>query len=485
MTSLSDICVNGLGGSMAFCGNCGTEHSGGSFCAACGATLTIPAAQDVPKGKLGSVTGQITDDAAILEGILDNKNTSSDIVEFIAANCEPDTQVMGSVVAHPNATEKALLSCAERGPQKIREALAAKEGTSPTLQGFLARSPTARVRRSLAGNRDLCDEALEILTSDKDVEVKEKVKARAAGNIAPSLSQLLEIPADQDELRSKLEDLPWIFWHLNDAIWPQEKLLAISKVVADESFAEKIVENENTDSTVIDALVARGFEREIIGHPLAPAAVLERFIATEPEIVLSNPNTPAELLVKFSEDPSVDLQRRVARNSGTPVHVLEKLSHADEKLIVYNLVANRETPSHILERLASDPDEYVRARVSAHPHTPPEVLGKLASDSDKQTRSVVAENTNTSLNVLEKLAGDSDERVRQCVASNPNTPLVALKGLAGDSSASVRQSVATNPSTSLSLLEEFASDPDDGIRRAAMCNETLTRDFVLNKLVTP
>lgn len=468
---------------MAFCGSCGTEHSGGSFCAQCGAPLDAPGAQAAPKSKPGSLTGQITDDVAIVSGILDNRNTPSEIVEFIAANCEPATDLLDHVCTHPNATVDSMLFCAERGSQATREKLAAQEGTSRALQEFLATSPTARVRRSLARNRDLCEEALEILKSDKDIEVKEMVKARAAGNIAPPLRQLLEIPADQDELRSKLESLPWIFWHLNDPIWPQEKLLAISKVVTDESLAEEIVKNENTDSTVIETLVARGFELEVIGHPLAPARVLERFIATEPEIVLSNPNTPAKFLLKFSEDSDSDLQRRVARNPSTPERVLEKLSRSEEKTVIYNLVANTETPPDILERLARDPDEYVRARVGENRNTPPEVLEKLASDSDDQTRESVARNPVTPSGVLEKLVSDSVEYVRRNVAANLNAPKSALETLAGDSSVGVRQSVAATSNASVSLLERLASDSDDGVRRATMGNATLTRDFVLSKLI--
>ena len=88
-------------------------------------------------------------------------------------------------------------------------------------------------------------------------------------------------------------------------------------------------------------------------------------------------------------------------------------------------------------------------------------------------------------NMLAELATDPDYLVREYIASNLNTPIAALKQLANEDENDniVRACVAKNPNTPISTLEQLANDRDALVRQYLAQNKNLPV-YVLEQLAS-
>jgi hypothetical protein len=113
------------------------------------------------------------------------------------------------------------------------------------------------------------------------------------------------------------------------------------------------VKGENRKGLAVMRLVAR--------HPNASAATLARLEAhpraerllTE---LLANPNLPAAVLAKHTNDTLYLAEWGLALNPNTSPEVMERLSRSENLYTRMNLTYNKATPRELLLRLAQDPD---------------------------------------------------------------------------------------------------------------------------------
>jgi hypothetical protein len=109
-----------------------------------------------------------------------------------------------------------------------------------------------------------------------------------------------------------------------------------------------------------------------------------------------------------------------------------------------NTAGNPNTPADVLTKLSEDSDWAVRRNTAGNPNTPADVLTKLSEDSHWAVRRNTAGNPNTPADVLTKLSEDSHCDVRSSTAGNPNTPADVLTKLSEDSHWAVRRNTAGN-----------------------------------------
>jgi len=119
----------------------------------------------------------------------------------------------------------------------------------------------------------------------------------------------------------------------------------------------------------------------------------------------------------------------MASDPDTPADVLEKLSNDSDKDVRLWVAWNPSTPISILEKLANDPNVSVRRSVAQNPSTPIAIIEKLANDPDNWVRFGAAENSSTPITILEQFADDANEHVRLHVVRNPSTPTAIVEKL--------------------------------------------------------
>ena len=130
------------------------------------------------------------------------------------------------------------------------------------------------------------------------------------------------------------------------------------------------------------------------------------------------------------------------------------------------LASNPNTPANILVKLSEWSKEICRLVVENR-NAPAELLTELSKDRIAAIRKSVAKHPNTPANVLKELSKDIEAIVRLSVATNHNTPEPTLKKLSRDKNWYVREGVAKNAMTPKSILEVLLNDPEEDIRNAA------------------
>ena len=125
-------------------------------------------------------------------------------------------------------------------------------------------------------------------------------------------------------------------------------------------------------------------------------------------------------LDKFLSDDYLDTRISIVTNSNTPAEVLTTLSVDSHEEVRSQVAYNSNTPAKVLTTLATDSSDYVRSSVAQNYNTPAELLTTLASDSDVHVRITVTRNPNTPAKVLTILAHNLDENIRISVAENFN-----------------------------------------------------------------
>jgi len=133
------------------------------------------------------------------------------------------------------------------------------------------------------------------------------------------------------------------------------------------------------------------------------------------------------------------------------------------------VAGNPNTPAKVLDRLSQDPFSIIRRHVAGNPRTPKDILRRLAMDQDLDVRLAVAENTHTPPDTLAILASDHNVDVRFGVAENPHMPEDLLIALSKDDNPYVRfrafktlQMLSPDVQLRVQLMvqEQFAPKPE-------------------------
>ncbi|MEH2214426.1 hypothetical protein [Nostoc sp.] len=261
-------------------------------------------------------------------------------------------------------------------------------------------------------------------------------------------------------------------------------------------------------------------------RPKTPPDVLEKLAQKDPRTVGEHPNTPPELLLKFSKSVDRRLRESVAENRNTPVSILEELAQDDSSEVRRQVSGNPNTPisllfkelardasvssaiayrmssnkygkypegesildilaeestsslETILQRLAQEGGEAARLFLARRFDLPANFLAQFAESTEIQVCEAVAQNLNTPVSCLEKLAQSPKTKVREAVAQNPNTPISTLEQLSKDKNYEILLQIAQKTNLSPEILEELAGSKSDQVREKAMLNPSLPKDAV-------
>ena len=110
------------------------------------------------------------------------------------------------------------------------------------------------------------------------------------------------------------------------------------------------------------------------------------------------------------------IQEFVAEHLNTPVDTLLELSQDSD--MSYWVSGNPNTPVELLNKFSKDEHENIRSSVAVNPSTPAATLSILCCDENEDVRAAVAKNLKTPVAVLEKLSKDEAESVREAVKEN-------------------------------------------------------------------
>ena len=151
-------------------------------------------------------------------------------------------------------------------------------------------------------------------------------------------------------------------------------------------------------------------------------------------------STRPEELATYADSDDYFIQLELAHNPNTPVEVLEKFStFGNDDNVRGAVVENPNTPVEWFPNLYSTGGWSTRFALAHCPRTPAEILDKLTKD--KNFIGAVAQNPNTSVETLVALTKNSNSDARYWAALNPHTPVSAVRKMEGDSNLDVRRAI--------------------------------------------
>lgn len=185
-----------------------------------------------------------------------------------------------------------------------------------------------------------------------------------------------------------------------------------------------------------------------------------------------------EALRILAESASNDVRAAVAANVMTPPDVLGRLAYDDNYWCESAALSNPSTPAEVLLQFVQETvTEEIRTGVSLHvvarnPSLPVEGLALLADHPEYSIRRIVALNPSTPLDLLDRLALDTDSSVRDAVAESCATRASAITrpwndGNLLDGGVEERLVLAQKPEGPRELLLSMLHDAAPAVRMAA------------------
>jgi len=146
-------------------------------------------------------------------------------------------------------------------------------------------------------------------------------------------------------------------------------------------------------------------------------------------------NTP-EFIIRAIEENKYKIQKtlqnrfqpanlniHIAAHPNTPKDILEKYSRSAHAITRRSVAGNPNTPENVLYELSKDSIEFVVDRVAINPNTPQALLIRLSKHPHSSIRSNVICNKNVPISILIKLRNDSTINVLEHLIQSPRTPL--------------------------------------------------------------
>jgi hypothetical protein len=216
-------------------------------------------------------------------------------------------------------------------------------------------------------------------------------------------------------------------------------------------------------------------------NPAAPSDVLQQFVEVfnqDPELikrVISNPNTPAEALIRYGwSQPEALLQNPIF-----PILLLEDpwMIENIPTPTLERILALPEVPIQFLERHVGHSNPHIQARIAAHPLTPVASLQTLLEKEFTSwlVMSSLAKNKNLTVEMIEQLATHKHDYVLLEISKHTNTPTHILVKLSGLSSGQLQQNLAAHPNTPDDIIEQLAHREDPAILEALAGRHKLPR----------
>ncbi len=246
----------------------------------------------------------------------------------------------------------------------------------------------------------------------------------------------------------------------------------------DKAIRKGVVSNPNTP---VDLLVKLGkyFPKQLLNNPILSLLYLEN-----PNLLYEIPlstllkmlkqkKVPVFFLEWAAEHSDINVLKAVAQHLHTSPIILEKLViNCNDNVICRLIAKNPITPKNVLNQLINHKDEIVRWYVCVHQNTPESALDKLvAYNPSTRISRFIAQHSKTQRGTLEKLAEHEDIDVRYYVAQHSNTPSSVLERLGLDQSwSAIRLAVAQNSNTPIETLKNLAEDSNPIIHVVAKAN---------------
>lgn len=292
---------------------------------------------------------------------------------------DPDTWVRRAAAARGELPAAQELRLAGDPSAEVRGAVAARAQLVEVRRALL-RDPEWQVRRSLARNPWLDEEALDELVTDPHAEIRLEV-ARHPEATAAVLLRLLERPDEH-------------------GLWDGARSLYVTA----------------------------------LAHPAMPAAGFERVASStltrERQRVAESPRAPRRVLLALAtRDPDHWVRRAAVQNPGwdpddaahdAEVREAVQALERDEEPSVRAALVRRSRDAALLTRRAGDDSMGVRFQVAASPSTPVEVLERLWREEHRPMQSALMRNPATPRPLLREILRHSHEE---------NTP-AAIRDLA-------------------------------------------------------
>jgi hypothetical protein len=248
-------------------------------------------------------------------------------------------------------------------------------------------------------------------------------------------------------------------------------------------------QDPSTPAARLRVLAQRNLEhaKAVAQNPAAPPDVLQQFVEVfnqNPELikrVISNPNTPAEALLRYGwSQPEALLQNPIF-----PILLLEDpwiIENIPTPTLAKILVLS-EVPTQFLEHHVGHTNPNIQASIAAHPLTP---LLSLQTLLEKEftswlVMSSLAKNKNLTIEMIERLGTHKHDLVLLEISRHPNTPGHLLARLAELSSSQLQQNIAAHPNTPDEIIEQLTHREDPAILEALAGRHKLPR-AVLRRL---
>ena len=149
------------------------------------------------------------------------------------------------------------------------------------------------------------------------------------------------------------------------------------------------------------------------------------------DLLLQNPELPAELLERFAEKGLYHTLIAVARHGNCTTSLLRRLADLGVDEALKRLMKHPELWREFLPGLERHPSDMIRLEVVLHPETSAAALLTLARDTSYRIRGLVAEHPSAPPEALaEVFRGAHSERTDHLLASHPATPPEVLLALA-------------------------------------------------------
>jgi hypothetical protein len=295
----------------------------------------------------------------------------------VAQNPKCPVDVLKLLSSDPCREVRSAVACHVSTPIDVRKELASDSepavrlgaATDPVFQLQIARDKDWSTRSLLAGSENLSDGAVQILASDKRLEV---------------LSSLISNGSVKPEIKARLCPIA-VKSKNNFARW---------EVLTCEYCPPEILVEYGTSKNAHDR-----------------------------QFVARNLRLPLELVKLLAVDKAVEVREKIAENPSVQKDVLELLSSDKRKEVRSAVAINRSTPPATLDKLSKDKDEDVRHSIALNPCCDNGILTALAMDPCPNVRWGIIHRIErdmgdrTTLDIGLGLMNDPDESIRDAVFS--------------------------------------------------------------------
>jgi hypothetical protein len=300
----------------------------------------------------------------------------------------------------------------------------------PDWARLLARDPDAERRAKLAACPGLPPDVRETLAADPDVEVVAELAWSTTADMADRLAGHPHAEVRR-AVAANEATTPHVLAMLisGDGLPPAERCLVC------DSRAIPYTHDPHCPDPDCDlrAGAACTGSHESAFHELAEQA-------------LRNAATPVEVLLGFTDHPSVLLRCGLAARRDLPPHAALRLARDPVPAVRADLAENPAIDDAVIRVLAADRGHDVQRSLARNPRVPLDVLSHLAATT-RTGAGLLPRIASASPSEIEELSGSSNPAVRMLLAERRDLPAGIRDALADDPDAKAVKSIAWHPAS--------------------------------------